>query len=142
MKSSNPSPADPGRKAGAVLLVDDEPALLDIYAAILSPHFEISTAANAQEADAQLRQRSFKVIVADHLMPGETGLNFLARASEEFPHVQRVLVTGNMTEEMRRTAAETNLLFAFLVKPVAIAEFINVVKAAAYLHDACCAVTK
>jgi DNA-binding NtrC family response regulator len=142
MNSCDPSPADQGRKAGSVLLVDDEPALLGIYAAILKPHFEIETAANANEADALLRKRSFKVIVADHLMPGETGLSFLARASEEFPHVQRVLVTGNMTEQMRRTAAETNLLFAFLVKPVAIAEFINVVKAAAILHDACCAVTK
>ena len=142
MNPSDLSPAEEGRKAGSVLLVDDEPALLEIYATILKPHFDVATAGNAQEADALIRQRSFKVIVADHLMPGETGLNFLARLSEELPHVQRVLVTGNMTEEMRRTATESHLLFAFLVKPIAIAEFVNVVKAAAYLHDTCCAVTK
>jgi DNA-binding NtrC family response regulator len=142
MISSDASPADKGRKAGSVLLVDDEPALLDIYAAILGPHFDVVIAGDAKEADALIQGKTFKVIVADHLMPGETGLRFLMRMREAFPNVQRVLVTGNMTEEMRRTATETNLLFAFLVKPIAITEFINVVKAAALLHDTCYAPTK
>lgn len=137
-----PSPANVARKSGSILLVDDEQALLGIYAAILEPHFDVATAGNAKEADVLIRKQNFKVIVADHLMPGETGLSFLARMRDAFPQVQRVLVTGNMTEQMQRTATESNLLFAYLVKPIGFTELIDVVKAAARVYDTRCTTAK
>jgi DNA-binding NtrC family response regulator len=142
MNPSASSPADDVRHAGSVLLVDDEEALLEIYAAILEPHFAVEMAGNAQEADVLLGQKTFKVIVADHSMPGETGLSFLARARVAFPHVQFVLVTGNMTPEMQRSAKESNLLFAFLTKPISITELLSVVQSAALAHDIRLAATK
>ena len=135
-------PAVEPNPAGSVLLVDDEKALLEIYATILKPHFDITTANNAREAEAFLQAKAFKVIVADHMMPGETGLSLLTRMRGLFPHTQRVLVTGNMTPEMERTASEANLLFAFLSKPVSIAELVNVVKNAAHVHDVSLAATQ
>ena len=135
MSSPDSNPADAGRSAGAVLLVDDEPALLEIFEAILKRHFDVSTAGNAREADDLLREKAFKVIVADHTMPGETGLSFLARARLAYPQTQRVLVTGNMTPDMRRSASESELLFAFLEKPVSVARLVEVVRAAAHVHD-------
>ena len=142
MQSCDSRPAGGASRSGTVLLVDDEQPLLDIYATILGPYFEIVKAVNTKEADALIRQNNIKVAVADHLMPGETGLGFLARIRQTFPHVQRVLVTGNMTEEMKRQAAESNLLFAYLVKPIAITEMINVVQAAAQIHDSIVAASK
>jgi DNA-binding NtrC family response regulator len=142
MNPSASSPADDVSHAGAVLLVDDEEALLEIYAAILEPHFAVEKAGNAQEADVLLGQKTFKVIVADHSMPGETGLSFLARARVALPHVQFVLVTGNMTPEMQRSAKESNLLFAFLTKPISITELLSVVQSAALAHDTRLAATK
>lgn len=136
------SPAKGASRSGTVLLVDDEQPLLDIYSAVLEPYFDIVTALNVPQADFLIRQNRFKVVVADHLMPGETGLSFLARVRDSFPQVQRVLVTGNMTEEMRRQATESNLLFAFMVKPVSFYEMIDVVKAAAQVHDNILAATK
>src|SRR5688572_9703004 len=118
MYSCHSSPTQGACHSGTVLLVDDEQPLLDIYAAILGPYFAIVKAGNAKEADVSIRQNNIKVVVADHLMPGETGLSFLERARQTFPYVQRVLVTGNMTDEMKRQAAESNLLFAYMVKPV------------------------
>src|SRR5688572_12316021 len=95
MIPSDPRPAGPeALKRDTVLLVDDEQPLLDMYLAALSPDFEVATAPNTREASLLLQKRAFKVVVADHLMPGETGLNFLARMREEFPHMQRILVTG------------------------------------------------
>jgi DNA-binding NtrC family response regulator len=137
-----PRPAEDKNPAGSVLLIDDEKALLEIYATILKPHFDITTANNAREAEAFLQTKPFKVIVADHMMPGETGLSLLTRMRVVFPHTQRVLVTGNMTPEMERTASDANLLFAFLVKPISISELVNVVKAAAHVHDASLAASK
>ena len=135
MNPSDPSAADDVSHRGSILLVDDEQPLLEIYEAILRPHFEVVTAGTAQEADRILREKTFKVIVADHRMPGETGLSFLTRARDLYPHVQRVLMTGNMTEEMRRNASRGNLLFSFLVKPISIAELTKIVQAAADAHD-------
>jgi DNA-binding NtrC family response regulator len=141
MHSCASSPTEGASHSGSVLLVDDEQPLLDIYSAILGPHFEIVTAFNAQQADILIRQKKFKVIVADHLMPGETGLSFFTRIRDEFPHMQRVLVTGNMTEEMTRHATDSKLLFAFMVKPISFTEMINVVQAAAQVHDSILAAT-
>lgn len=122
-------------KKDEVLLVDDERALLDVFSAALSPIFEISTAATAREADFILQKKKFKVVVADHLMPGGNGMNFLVRAREEFPHMQRVLVTGYMKPEMLLRSVNEAALFRYLLKPVAIAELMKVVQDAAKAHD-------
>lgn len=66
------------------MLVDDEKALLDVFVAALSPHFDITTASNAREADFILQKKTFKVVVADHLMPGGNGMNFSCGRGRNF----------------------------------------------------------
>ena len=96
----------------------------------------ITTATNAREADFILRKKTFKVVVADHLMPGGNGMNFLVRAREEFPHMQRVLVTGYMKPEMLLRSVNEAALFRYLLKPVTMHELVKVVQDAAKAHDA------
>lgn len=122
-------------KKDSVLLVDDEKPLLDVFAAALAPYFEVTTASNAREADFLLQKKSFKVIVADHLMPGGNGMNLLVRAREEFPHMQRVLVTGYMKPEMLLRSVNEAALFRYLLKPVTVTELVKVVQEAARAHD-------
>jgi DNA-binding NtrC family response regulator len=128
--------AAPEIKKDAVLLVDDERALLDVFEAALSPHFEITKAGGVREAEFILHKQSFKVVVADHLMPGGNGMDFLVRVREEFPHTQRVLVTGYMKPEMLIRSVNEAALFRYLLKPVSIVELIKVVEDAAKAHDA------
>lgn len=130
------APAVPAPKKDAVLLVDDEQALLDVFVAALSPFFEITTASNAREADFILQKKNFKVVVADHLMPGGNGMNFLVRAREEFPHMQRILVTGYMKPEMLLRSVNEAALFRYLLKPVTMQELIKVVQDAAKAYNA------
>jgi DNA-binding NtrC family response regulator len=118
-----------------VLLIDDERALLDVYGAALSPHFEVTTATSVREAEFILHKSQFKVVVADHLMPGGNGMSFLVRAREEYPHMQRVLVTGYMKPEMLLRSVNEAALFRYLLKPVSLNELITVVQDAAKLHD-------
>ena len=139
--NSNSAGSD-AQKKDAVLLVDDEKPLLDVFTAALSPLFEITTATMAREADFILQKKSFKVVVADHLMPGGNGMNFLVRAREEFPHMQRVLVTGYMKPEMLLRSVNEAALFRYLLKPVAIAELVKVVQDAAKAHNASVAAVK
>lgn len=116
--------------------MDDEKSLLDIYTAALSSEFEVMAATSTREADFILRKKSFKVVIADHLMPGGNGMNFLVRAREEYPHMQRILVTGYMKPEMLMRSVNEAALFRYLLKPISLTEFVKIVKEAARAHDA------
>ena len=122
-------------KMGAVLLVDDEKPLLDLYSEALSPHFEVSLATSAKEAGYILHKKTFKVVVSDHLMPGGNGLSFLVDAREEYPDMQRVLVTGYMKPEMLLRSVNEAALYRYLLKPVSLPELIKTVLEAAKLYD-------
>lgn len=117
-------------KKDPILLVDDEKALLDVYTAALSPYLEVTTATSVREAEFILHKKSFKVVVADHLMPGGNGMSLLVRAREEYPAMQRILVTGYMKPEMLLRSVNEASLFRYLLKPVSINELIRVVREA------------
>ena len=122
--------------SNAVLLIDDEEPLLEVFVAALSPDFEVVTANSVREGEQILQQKAFKVVVADHLMPGGNGMNFLVRAREEYPHMQRILVTGYMKPELLMRSVNEAALFRYLLKPVSLPELIKVVQEAAKAHDA------
>jgi DNA-binding NtrC family response regulator len=115
----------------AVLVVDDEAPLLEMYESALSPYFDVVSATTVKEAEFALHKRAFRVVVADHLMPGGNGLSFLVHAREEFPDMARVLVTGFMKPEMLLRAVNEAAVFRYLVKPVELKEFVSVVRDAA-----------
>jgi two-component system response regulator HupR/HoxA len=120
----------------AILLVDDEQALLDVFTEALSGEFDVKSANSVREAEFHLRKQAFKVVVCDHLMPGGNGMTFLVRAREEYPHMQRLLVTGYMKPEMLLRSVNEAALFRYLLKPVAISELIAAVHEAARAYDA------
>lgn len=134
-EASSPAAAENIVGKQPVLLVDDEQSLLDVLTAALEPSFEVTTAKSAREADFLLQKKTFKVVVSDHLMPGGNGMNFLVRAREEFPHMQRVLVTGYMKPEMLLRSVNEAALFRYLLKPVSLGEIVRVVEDAAKAHD-------
>ena len=129
-----PAAAENAREA--VLVVDDELPVLEVFSEALGTRFEVTTATSAREAEFILRKKTFKVVVADHLMPGGNGMSFLVRAREEYPHMQRVLVTGYMKPEMLLRSVNEAALFRYLLKPVSMVELVGVVAEAAKLHDA------
>ena len=129
-KAASPSPKD------AVLLIDDEQTLLEVFASALSTDFDVVTATSTREAEFILHKRSFKVVIADHLMPGGNGMGFLVRAREEYPHMQRILVTGYMKPEMLMRSVNEAALFRYLLKPVTLPELLQVVQDAAKMYDA------
>jgi DNA-binding NtrC family response regulator len=131
------SPAADTPKSGkdAVLLIDDERPLLEVYSAALTPHFDVTIATSVEEADALLRAKRFKVVVSDHLMPGGNGMSFLTRIRDQFPGMQRVLVSAYMEPEMSPQLDDEAALFRYLSKPVSLGELVKVVQDAARSHD-------
>jgi DNA-binding NtrC family response regulator len=101
-----------------VLLVDDEPALLDSLRQGLKGEFDLDFAASAEEAELMMATRNYDVVVSDHLMSGEEGLQFLIRAGQRKPATQRILLTGYMNPELISRSVAVANLSACLVKPV------------------------
>ena len=80
---------------GAVLIVDDEPAIAKAYARTLSAAgFAVVSATDGREAAAAARARSFDVIVSDIAMPDMNGLELLRTVREHDLDVPFVLMTG------------------------------------------------
>jgi len=133
------NPGDPQAASNAskdaVLVIDDEKPLLEVFKVALSDQFDVVTATSVREAEFILHKRVFNVVVADHLMPGGNGMGFLVRAREEYPAMQRILVTGYMKPEMLMRSVNEAALFRYLLKPVALPELIQVVQDAAKVHD-------
>jgi len=135
MNAAHPKPASQPPK-DAVLIIDDEKTLLDVFALALADNFDVTTATSAREGEFILHKKQFKVVIADHLMPGGNGMGFLVRAREEYPHMQRILVTGYMKPEMLMRSVNEAALFRYLLKPVALPDLIQAVQDAAKVHDA------
>jgi len=76
-KSHSDAPKD------AILLVDDEQALLDVFEAALSPYFDVKMGPPRE----RLHPPAAPVQGGDRrsLMPGGNGMSFLVRARESIP---------------------------------------------------------
>lgn len=101
-----------------VLLVDDEPLVLDALVRTLRLSFETETATSGAEALERLASSpAFAVIVSDMRMPGMTGADLLRRASSAAPETTRVLLTGQADLESAIAAINEGNVFRFLRKP-------------------------
>jgi DNA-binding NtrC family response regulator len=132
-----PAPETPpdAPKKDSILVIDDEQPLLAVFDAALSPFFEVTTAQSVREAEFALYKKPFKVVISDHLMPGGNGMSFLVHTREEYPLMQRILVTGYMKPEMLLRSVNEAALYRYLVKPVVLTELVKIVQDAAKAHD-------
>lgn len=112
----------------AVLLIDDERPYLEMLRAGLNKEFEIQLAHDTEDAEMRMSLRDYDVIVCDHLMPGEKGLDFLIRACELHPNTRRILVTGYINPELLSRSIGVAKLSRCILKPVGLAEFAQVLR--------------
>lgn len=118
-----------GRKP-VVLLVDDEASIRDVLELGLKEHCDVEGARSAAEAEMMLATRSYDVVVCDHLMPDEEGLAFLTRARQQFPTVQRILMTGYINPELLSRSTSVAGLSGCLMKPLSVNTLIEAIRLA------------
>jgi Response regulator containing CheY-like receiver, AAA-type ATPase, and DNA-binding domains len=135
MSDVQPAPSASSPPRDSILLVDDERPILDMFSLALEPLFDVATATSAREAEFVLRKKKFKVIICDHLMPGGNGMGFLVRCREEYPHMQRILVTGYMKPEILLRSVNEAALYRYLLKPVQMADLRRIAEDAVRAHD-------
>jgi len=100
----------------SVLIVDDEPAVLDLMSRwVTSLGLRAQTASNATEALASLRRQHYDLAVIDVMMPGHDGLWLANEMQREHPQTA-VIVSTAYTELLSRDSQHTPIA-DFLIKP-------------------------
>ena len=79
-----------------VLVVDDDPALCRVIARYLGKHQRSTMAApSALHALRILERRPVRLVLSDLNMPGPLGTALLETVERRWPHVRRVLMSGD-----------------------------------------------
>lgn len=84
--------------AGAVtvLLVDDEPELIEMAQANLSARFaKVLTANDGLEAIKVLQSETVDAVVTDYMMPNMNGIELIKYLGQHFPLMPTIMLTGN-----------------------------------------------
>jgi two-component system, cell cycle response regulator CpdR len=78
-----------------ILIVDDEPAIRSLLAAILTREgFYVQTAGNGSEAMAICSAEAFDLVLSDVLMPGMDGHELAQWIAARFPSTKTALMSG------------------------------------------------
>ncbi|MEE9296477.1 MAG: response regulator [Phycisphaerae bacterium] len=101
-----------------VLLVDDEPNVLDGLTRVLRKEsYKILTANSAEEAAGFLANNSIDLIISDEEMPGMSGTEFLGRVAKEYPETVRIVLTGHPSLSAALRAINEGQVYQFFTKP-------------------------
>jgi diguanylate cyclase len=101
----------------SLLVVDDEPSILDTLRIFLTPEFEVLTADCAEAAQQLFGQREIDIILTDQKMPRVTGVQLLEWVKQHHPKTIRLMMTGFAELEETISAINKSQVFRFLLKP-------------------------
>jgi len=111
-----------------VLIVDDEPGVLDVCArALRRSGLEVTTASDAKTARILLQSHTVDMLITDLLMPGEGGISLLQSVHETDPDLPLMIITAYPDVASVDAALNLNVK-SFIPKPFNIADFVDDVK--------------
>jgi len=119
-----------------VLLVDDEPNVLDALRRHLRRGFTVETATSGPQAlECIAASGPFAVIVSDYQMPGMNGAAFLREAKRVAPETTRMLLTGQADLAGAAAVVNEGGVFRFLLKPVTTEGLVTALHAGVEQHE-------
>jgi class 3 adenylate cyclase len=120
-----------------ILLVDDEPRVLDALEAILAMDHRVLRAGDPRDALAQIRGQDVAVVLSDQRMPGMAGTELLARCREVAPDTIRILLTAFTDVDAMMESINAAGVYHFLLKPWDTNELRHVVGRAVEHYQLC-----
>lgn len=101
-----------------LLVVDDEENIVSSLKRLLRRDgYRIITAHSGQQGLQRLAENDVDVIISDQRMPGMTGVEFLRRAKELYPHTVRMVLSGYTELQSITDAINEGAIYKFLTKP-------------------------
>ena len=131
MTPANDPPADRPK----ILLVDDDPSMLEGLRRQLATEFDVTCANDGTAALLiAVSYGSFDVAIADVKMPGMSGIDLFEELADLQPDVVRILLTGFADVASATAAVNRSEVFRFLSKPCDATTLRDAVRAGVVRH--------
>jgi PAS domain S-box-containing protein len=106
------------KKQPIILVVDDEPAILELVKDILNPAgYLVNTAANGREALAAIQAHPYDLVLTDMIMPGMGGMELVQYLRLHHPETLVIVFTGFASYQDAVDAVKLGA-FDYLPKPL------------------------
>src|SRR5512147_3338614 len=96
--------------------------------------YEVTTAADGEQALAVLQKTPVQVVITDLVMPRITGLELLQRVGLQYPDVPVIMITAHGSVDSAVAALKAGA-FDYVTKPFEQEELKKVIAKAARAHD-------
>ena len=113
IEGARPSDAGPY----AVLIVDDEEAILESLEMTLSEDYRVFTATGGHEGLEILEREDIALVIVDQVMPEMSGVDFLERVIERKPQTVRMMLTGYADIHSIVRAINDGRIYRYIQKP-------------------------
>lgn len=105
-----------------LLIVDDEPGVLETICAILAREgYDVAAASSVDEALDRLREQAFEVVLTDLRMEGASGLTILSELRRHWPETVTLVLTGYASLQSAIEALREGV-YDYLIKPCDVEE--------------------
>jgi HD-like signal output (HDOD) protein/CheY-like chemotaxis protein len=101
-----------------ILFVDDEPHVIDSLRNLLRKQrkeWQMGFVLGGEAALKELMATSYDVIVSDMRMPGMDGATLLTHVQQDYPHIVRIVLSGQTEQEVSRRMV--HVAHQFMSKP-------------------------
>ena len=120
-----------------VLVIDDEDAMREVLGLRLSQWgYRVSRASSAAEGWGQMARFQPDIVICDVVMPDQSGLELVNRASREEIEAAFIMITAHGTVDIAVEAMK-NGAFDFLTKPLDYRKLLAVLRAAEAERESC-----
>jgi type II secretory ATPase GspE/PulE/Tfp pilus assembly ATPase PilB-like protein/FixJ family two-component response regulator len=101
-----------------LLIVDDEVGVLQALTRVFhQENYEIVTAPSGAEGLQRMAEASTQLVIADYMMPGMTGAQFLRAVRDRSPETIRIMLTGHADTDAVMGAINDGAVYKFILKP-------------------------
>jgi signal transduction histidine kinase len=119
----------------SLLVVDDEPQVLDSIYDLFRREFTVYRATNAAEAKCILREQAIHVVMSDQRMPDVSGVELLSEIKSEYPDTVRLIFTAYADLNVVVRAINEGQVFRYVEKGSGPEELQSVIRQAADYYD-------
>jgi len=101
-----------------ILVVDDEAQVRRALSRVLqAAGYQVLVAESGEEALQVLQQKPVQLLISDNTMPGMQGIDLLKQVRERYPHVVRIMLTGDADPETPVRSINEGEVYRFIRKP-------------------------
>jgi len=108
--------ADKQEEQARIMVVEIDGSRRQLISEFLGRTYQVTSAANGEEALELLQKSKFDLVIADRNLPGMSGLRVIEQAQRLLPHCASVLYTAYPSYETVKEAFELGV-DAYLVRP-------------------------